>query len=385
MRLDKKYEDFFSNYIAARSISAQPNEVVVAFVNEYFIARGWETEIIPSKTYAGQSNFRARLVPAEAAETGDLVLTGHLDTVAPVAEDWDTDPFSLTYQDGVYFGNGVCDTKGPTATAILAAVEMCTPEKLTRPVSIWLNHSEENRIDGTPLKGSKEMAAWAIENQARVDAMVVLEPTKMQPIHAHNGQAEVVITVKGKAAHSSVPELGVNAIEAIGPVVTKLATLRKTLREKYDMPLNIGFIEGGRELQINVVAENCRLILDFRCRPNSITADDVLAMIHELLADSECTAQWRAQPVEPLFCDAGKPVIQLAAEVSGKAPAQVAYYTDADEYRKLMEHGQLTDGLFVFGCGDIAYAHAANEQIDADEIQQGIEFFKTMIHRYCMQ
>ena len=385
MRLNKEAEDFFKKYIETPSISGVDNSEIVKLLDSYFSENRWQTIIIESGRYPELKNFVARLTPAEHWNCGDLVFTGHLDTIAPVAEDWDNkSPFSLRYCDGVYFGNGVADTKGPTVAAIMAAAEICDPKSLKRPVSFWLDHSEENKIDGLTYKGASEMVQWVKGQALTVDAMIVIEPTNLIAINAHKGLSEVVIETVGKAAHSSIPEKGINAIELMFEVVVKLENLRDQLRRDYDLPMNIGFIEGGRENQTNVVAEDCKLILDFRCPPNSITAEDVLSKINASVRGTGAKTRFRLEPVPAVYCDPDKEIIKIVSEVSGCAPEQVPYCSDAAAYKNLFDRGQLKDGMCIFGCGDIKYAHAANEQIEAEDMVRGIEYFKKIIRKYSM-
>jgi succinyl-diaminopimelate desuccinylase len=312
------------------------------------------------------------------------VINSHTDTIEPVPEDWDNGaPFSMQHQGGCYFGNGAVDTKGPTIAAVIAATEGIDPADLTRGISFWLNHSEENATGGVPLKGSREMVEWAGRENPAVDAMIVIEPTNSVPNYAHNGYAQVSLVTEGKAAHSSVPERGVNAIELMAPVIGAIADLRLALKEEYGLPMNIGFVEGGRGNQINVVAEKCRAILDYRCPPRSITAREVLSRIRDVLASVEIEPEFVIEPIPPFYSEPDLEIVALASDVTGKEPRQAMFYSDAANYRKLQDGGGLEDGIVVLGCGDIGYAHAADERIGADEMAEGIDVFREIITRYC--
>ena len=386
MQLKKEHEQLLRSYIEIESTTAKNNTAVVQFLNRLFTESGWKTAVIESSAYPGLFNFSARIEPAGRCERGDFVITGHSDTVEPRADDWDNkSPFRLDFRDGVYFGNGVADTKGPTMTGMIAALELCRVENLKRPLSFWIDHSEENRIDGLPLKGSHQMVQWALNQNLAVDAMIAVEPTGLVPINSHNGYAEVIVEAKGKAAHSSIPEQGVNAIENMADVVVKLREFRQQLRADHDMPLNIGYIDGGRKLQINVVAEQCRIILDYRCRPRSITNENILDKIIRILGPDGVGVQFSMAPIQPLYCDPESEIIKIISEICGDGPQHVAYYTDAAAYIKLIDEGWLKDGICVFGCGDIKYAHAPNERVKAAELLEGIECFRKIIRSYCLK
>ena len=56
--------------------------------------------------------------------TGEEVgIIGHLDVV-PIGIGWNTDPFTLTEIDGVYYGRGVCDDKTPLLSCLYALKEL---------------------------------------------------------------------------------------------------------------------------------------------------------------------------------------------------------------------------------------------------------------------
>jgi acetylornithine deacetylase len=367
------------SYIETPSVTAQPNSDIISLLNSWFTEANWSTTLLESPTYPGLYNFVAHLGPL-----GDhLVINSHTDTISPVPEDWFNDtPFKLDHQDGFYFGNGAVDTKGPTVAAILSATREIDTSKLKRGISFWLNHSEENAIDGVPLKGSRELLVWARETGQRPDAMIVVEPTVLTPVYAHNGYATVAIETKGRAAHSSVPETGENAIEKMSEVIGLLKTLRDQLRSEYDIPMNIGHIQGGREDQVNVVAETCRMLVDFRCSPNTLSADEVHSRIEQAIP-GDVTSAFNIESIPPFYCAPDKPIVELAARITAKEPEQVGYYADAAVYKGLMDDGLLTNGMLILGCGDIRYAHQPNEKIGHAEMEQGIAVFTELIKEYC--
>lgn len=383
MRLDRPQEDLLRAYIETPSVTHRPNGDLVDLLDARFRKAGWDTEILDSPRYPGLKNFVARLGPASA---GGLVINSHLDTVEPVAGDWDGGtPFKLAYRDGYYTGNGAVDTKGPTVAAILAATDGINSTDLKKGIAFWLNHSEENAVDGVPLKGSREMVDWARKTGVRPDAMVVVEPTGLAPGHAHNGYAKVSVETRGKAAHSSVPESGDNAIERMGEVIAALRDLRLHLRKAHDIPLNIGFVSGGREDQVNVVAEACRLLLDYRCPPGGLSAEAVLQEIAQALGPTVAAPRFEIEPIPPFHSDPDRPIVRLAARITGKTPQKIGFYSDGAVYKALQDDGCLKDGMLILGCGDVRYAHAANERIAAAEIAEGIAVFRNLIAGYCCE
>jgi len=377
VRLERAHEELLRSYIETASVSGAPNGAVVDLLERWFAQRGWETLRLESPRDPGLLNLVARRGPPGC----DLVVSGHTDTVAPVAADWTSEPFRLEFRDGCYVGNGTADTKGPTVAAIVAATERIDAARLKRGIAFWFDHSEENALGGRLLKGSRELVEHARREGVRPSAMIVIEPTGLVPAHSHNGYAQVEIAIAGRAAHSSAPEAGDNAIERMAATVRALEELRRALRAEHDLPLNVGFVAGGREDQVNVVAEHCRVRLDFRCPPGSIDAAGVLRRIREL--PEAAGARVVVEPIPALCGDPDLPLVRAAARASGREPRAMAYYTDAAAYQALAEDGALEEGLVVFGCGDIRYAHAPDERIAANDLREGIDVFAKVLEESC--
>ncbi|MDK4696864.1 M20/M25/M40 family metallo-hydrolase [Kingella negevensis] len=69
-----------------------------------------------------KANLFATL-PASNGETqGGLVLSGHTDVVPVDGQDWATNPFELTEQNGKLYGRGASDMKGFIAS-VLGAID----------------------------------------------------------------------------------------------------------------------------------------------------------------------------------------------------------------------------------------------------------------------
>ena len=77
----------------------------------------------------------------------------------------------------------------------------------------------------------------AVARPHRADAAIVTEPTEERLVIAHKGFAGFAIDVNGLAAHGSRPDLGVDAIANMGPVLTRLAELDRRLRAGAGHPL----------------------------------------------------------------------------------------------------------------------------------------------------
>ena len=168
--------------------------------------------------------------PSRIAIPGGVLLVTHLDTVpAGPPERWTEtggDPWALTAKDGVLFGLGTADVKLDALCKIEAARRL-RGRKLARPFWILGTCGEE-----VGLRGARRFAASAFFQEIRPRFVLCGEPSELKLITAHKGYAVVRCTVTdakarvvssagpgierlsftGKAAHSSTPHLGVNAV-----------------------------------------------------------------------------------------------------------------------------------------------------------------------------
>jgi acetylornithine deacetylase/succinyl-diaminopimelate desuccinylase-like protein len=159
------------------------------------------------------------------ADPGGLLLVTHLDTVdSGPPELWsetDFQPHSLAKKGDKVYGLGSADTKLDALCKLFAAREL-KGKPLRRSLQLLGTYEEE-----VGAKGAKHFIRSDLF-QARYVACS--EPSELVIIRAHKGYAVVVvdlemsesppleggleeIVVEGKAAHSSTPHLGINAIE----------------------------------------------------------------------------------------------------------------------------------------------------------------------------
>ena len=135
------------------------------------------------------------------------------------------------------------------------------------------------------MRGARHLAP-----RIDVDAAVIAEPTDLDVIRGHKGVVRFHVAVQGKAAHSSKPYLGVNAISGMARLVTRLEEVIGADYASREDPLlgnptmNIGVIEGG--MQVNFVPDRCRIDVDVRMVPGQ-TADGVTAQFAEVIAEEE--------------------------------------------------------------------------------------------------
>jgi acetylornithine deacetylase len=247
-----------------------------------------------------------------------LLLNGHLDTVGVVGME---DPFAARLDGGRLYGRGAYDMKGALAAALVAAAQ-AREEKLAGDVVVACVIDEELASAGTERLVASTTA----------DAAIVCEPTDERLCIAHKGFAGFQVETRGRAAHGSRPDLGVDAISAMGPVLTRLSALAGRLaREPGDELLgppsvHASLIEGGQEY--SSYPERCLVTGERRTLPGETFAN-VEAELRELVAGTGATAHITFGR-EPFRIDAADELPQQVAQVSGAGGFfGIAFWTDA--------------------------------------------------------
>lgn len=318
----------------------------------------------------GRPNSVWALGPGHPGDRRALMFEAHMDTVTLADMPDGTLPKVV---DGRMYGRGACDTKGSLA-AMLAAVEALAlgeRDRLPGPILLAAVVDEEYRQGG---------AAALLAAGVAPAAAIVGEPTLLRPVVAHNGVARFRIVTQGRAAHTSRPEHGRNAIVAMAELIRLIERELTPLERAREHPLcgravhTISLIDGGR--QYNFVPDQCRIGIDRRLLPHE-DPQEVLGTYRALL--ERFSRQHPRTPaslseVEYLYPGMDTPVdhpVVKAARAAVKAVtgddsvAGAPYGTDASTY-----WGKGRIPCVVLGPGDIAQAHTSDEWIALDQVTQ---------------
>ena len=157
----------------------------------------------------GRSNVIARLPGRNPGRR--VVMEAHMDTASITG--MSIPPFEPSVQDGRLYGRGSCDTKGGLA-AMMHALAWFKENSIKPACEVWLAGAvdEEYMFRGVV----------ALCDGLQADAAIVAEPTELRAIIASKGVLRWKVRTKGKAAHSSKPHLGVNAISHMAKVISAL-------------------------------------------------------------------------------------------------------------------------------------------------------------------
>ncbi len=280
--------------------------------------------------------------PALLAEFGEggIVFSGHLDTVS--MGDWDVE--QGTVQDGILYGRGSSDMKSGCAAMIAAA------EKLKDDVPFCCAFTTDEEVT---MKGAEALATLPQLKQAPI--IVVGEPTGLKVGTGEKGVLWLEGTVQGIPSHGSMPWIGDNAIYSM---IHHLTSVRP-YTHKDGMTINIGLIEGGR--QINVTADSCTVQFDVRYPP-SMTRKEVITKM-EAMTGLSLQEKYHLPPIS---IDSSDSSVKLLSDLS-LGICTCYYATEAIKYSPTP--------TVIMGPGEMEMAHQKNECVDIWQIEKAVDIY----------
>ena len=347
------------------------------WIGDFLEDAGFRTEL--QDVAPDRANVVAKI--GEGRGSG-LVLSGHMDVVLAGAPSlWTvTDPFEPLVRDGRLYGRGACDMKGPDACILQAARELAR-EDFRRQLTLVFTAGEDtggwfvSRVLGEGLVTPAE---------ARFG--VIPEPSFMRIVRSHKASGGATLLVHGKAAHSSRPELGVNAILKGMDLIREVAALQERLKAT-PHPL-LGYttikptiIHGG--FKHNVIPDRCEITLNCRLIPGH-DLPTLKQWLSEIIAklkagdESFIAEVLEARANTPLDVPEESEVVQQLRQLLGTEPTGAPYFTEAVDYTKA---GIPT---VICGPGNIDQAHTPNEYITLDQLDRGVDLFRRLIRRTCL-
>jgi acetylornithine deacetylase len=293
-----------------------------------------------------------------------LLFNFHIDTV-PVANGWSTDPLKLVIDENKATGLGACDIKGASA-CMLSAVA-----KTTGDVALLFSSDEEH--------GSSTAIKYFLNTMPNFTDVIVAEPTQSKAVLAHRGIQTAKVNFKGISGHGSAKRaFNDNAIHKSGQWIA--AALNWVEQQSYSfdtltgLPFNIGKIEGG--IKANMIAASCELAFGFRPLPGQ-DAKQMLNDLEQLPNDADNKPSTNNNDTSitegfygPTLPSANQDFNQAISDATALAeryslplgPA-VDFWTEASLFSK----AGMT--ALVYGPGNIAQAHTANEWVELKQLQ----------------
>jgi len=357
-------------------VSGAPGEGAVADALAQ-VLRGWGFRVEMMEVARGRSNVVARIGPSGGRT---LLFNGHLDVVG--VDGMLHAPFTAEERDGRIYGRGSCDMKGGVA-AMCAAAARAAAEGLEGEIIVSAVVDEEYESLGTRA---------LVASGLRADAAIVTEPTRLAVNPAHRGFVWVELDFRGRAAHGSRYDLGVDAIRHAGLVIAALDTLQRDVLDHRTHPLlghaslHLSTIEGGSGW--STYPDRCTLRIERRTLPGETTEQ----VLQELAAACERVAAID----DALDVEVRHVLTQAPSDVAGDAPiVRALEQAMRGEGETVLHEGMSawTDAALLndagipaicYGPGDIILAHADEEWIPLDEVERATRVL-TRLAREWMQ
>lgn len=359
---------------------------VADFLASVAARAGLDVELQP--VLPGRPNVIVRLRPRDQVRQ-TILLAPHLDTVGA-----DDSQFVPRRENGRLNGRGACDTKGSIAAMLTALCELA--ESKSRPLETEIIFAglvdEENAQAGSRALvwcpafrrlGQTAAATGRLKAGHQTALAIIGEPTRLQVVTAHKGSLWLQLETRGRAAHGATPQLGQNAVHEMARIVDLLEMDYAARLRRRRHPLlgtatvSVGTISGGT--QPNIVPDRCAIMIDRRTLPGETEAGvrrEITALLRAKKLSAEISST-KLAPALPLETSPKLPLVrQLLRSVGQARPAGVAFFCDA----AVLAGGGISS--VVFGPGDIAQAHTADEWISLASLERGksmlLSFLKSL-------
>ena len=212
---------------------------------------------------------------------------------------------------------------------------------------------------------------------------IVGEPTKLRVVTAHKGSLWLELETRGKAAHGATPQFGQNAIHEMARIVDLLETdyAARLRRRKHPLlgaaTVNVGTISGGA--QPNIVPDRCKITVDRRTLPGETDAGVQREIAAFLRAKKLSANDFQREACAGIAAgnESRLPLVRQFLRCVGQTkPLGVDFFCDA----AVLSAGGIPS--VVFGPGDLAQAHTADEWISLAELERGkdllLKFLKSL-------
>ncbi len=308
---------------------------------------------------------RPSVVARHGAGTPRLLFNGHLDTVG--VEGMTVPPFGAALDGDILRGRGACDMKGGVAS-LLAAARTLAAEDHGGTLVVALTADEEHAS-----LGMADLVGRGVD----ADVAVVCEPTSLTVMPAHKGFVWADMQVRGRAAHGSRPEVGIDAIRRAARFLVEIDALDAELTDRDPHPLlghgsiHAGTIRGGSAP--SVYPAECVVSLERRTLPGE-TVEGVMAELEAVAHRTRLhhpDLEWTLAPT----------LNRPGTEVAPDHPLVTGLLDAVESTSRAPRVGPMTawvDAAFLneagipavcFGPGSIEQAHAADEWIDTREVR----------------
>jgi len=342
-----------------------------------FIADGVAPRLAELTGSAGAIDAMGNLIwRLGGASAGGFLLMGYAMTFPAASM---KQPFSGALVDGKPFGvagqcalgRGACEQKGALAGMICAAAIVARGRLALRgPLILAVSLAGET--------GRHDAAKFIVENDAiSARSAIIGLGTSNRICLGNKGRIDVEIIVRGKSAHSSMPEKGVNAVDGFRRVMERLDRLPLGAGHPGlgSATLTVTQVGSGPDIS-HTIPDVCRAVLDRRLLPG----EDPDAAFRDIQDALKEVAGWSIETTRGAFMYPSEVPkdCALAAAAAGasreltRRDAALFYSPAALDAGFLNRHGIET---IMFGPGDLRFAHTDQEAVALQEVREAAKIY----------
>lgn len=307
--------------------------------------------------------------------SGSVLFDAHMDTVPWDAAAWTRDPLGGEVAQGRLWGRGASDMKGALAASLYGIGRLAKDAGDMGTVYVCCSVCEEPG-EGTML--------IRVCERFRPAAVVIQEATALRINVGQRGRGEVIVETIGKPAHSSRPDLGVNAVKAmarlisaieelqlpvdplLGPAIFEVTDVMSTpypglsvvpyrCRATFDRRLLVEDTDESVQAQIRAIAERLGIAVDVTIAESQVDTYMGRPFVHRAFAPA-----WKTPVESPLVQGA------VAAVRSVGQPGHLGHYS-------FCTNGSGSAGILGiptigYGPGREEEAHITDEFLDLEQL-----------------
>jgi len=381
-------------------------ELVANYLKDLFAKNGIESELVK------YDDERYNLIASIKKGDGPILgFTGHEDVVSTVDDSkWNYGPFNPKHIDGKIFGRGASDMKSGLAGLAIAMIELNENPNFKGNIKFIATVGEEvgeigsqklaeagyaddikSLVVGEPSNSSSNLVMQSLVDSGLIELNGQKPETRIAAFCAHKGSVTYKVISHGKAAHSSMPEAGVNALDNLITYYNKQAEYFNEITKSEDDVLgttkpSVTVMNAGK--QENTIPDYAELTAKIRTIPE-FGNDKIITDLNDLIAklnqaDPKMNLEFKLLSSNwPVKTDINSHFMQLVRDsykdILGANIVLVGAPGGTDASKFVQANPDLE--VVVAGPG-IETAHQINEYVFEDDYLKYIDIYKTLATKY---
>jgi succinyl-diaminopimelate desuccinylase len=379
MTLDYSLVELTKKLIHYESITPK-DKGCVDFLAEFLANKGFVTYV---KTFGDAENLTTNLYAQYGAAKPNICFAGHIDVVptGPV-EKWNYNPFLADEVDGIIYGRGAVDMKGPLAAMIVAAIDLIQNKQFNGSFSFLITSDEE----GDAKYGTNTMLEWLTNNlpDFNLDFAVIGEPSCYKQIGdqlaiGRRGSANFDLEVYGKQGHVAFPHEAINPNKILVNLLHELSAVKfDQISNFFELSnLEITSVDVGNNTT-NIIPNKATAKFNIRYNP-SYNLDKLLNIVKNTIENY--TKEYRItykDSAKPFFNEPNNFIKKFAESIQSEAGLLPVYITS----------GGTSDARFIIKyCPVLEFgalyklAHQIDESISVKDLDCLYKIYKNFLSK----